>query len=174
MSLDAVLLWNWAITLRTQFQCGATLRMAGCISFDARQHAFHFHCISRWLKTRNVCPLDNREWEMQKCVYPIHSTVSPSFISGYASPLTMLTPFRDRQIRALELFPRLGNFIKHLGITFVLLYLSTSISDPFSRQMYGFETLLPRRDVILSRTLDAPHSFEKLPVLVPSHYAVCE
>jgi len=25
-----------------------------------------YHCIARWLKTRLVCPLDNKEWVYQK------------------------------------------------------------------------------------------------------------
>jgi E3 ubiquitin-protein ligase RBX1 len=45
------------------------------LSMAVIQHAFHFHCISRWLKTRNVCPLDNREWELQKYVALHYFTV---------------------------------------------------------------------------------------------------
>jgi RING-box protein 1 len=26
------------------------------------RHAYHFHCINKWLKTRSTCPLDDTEW----------------------------------------------------------------------------------------------------------------
>lgn len=29
-------------------------------------HIFHLDCIKRWLRTRSVCPLCNRSWEMTK------------------------------------------------------------------------------------------------------------
>jgi hypothetical protein len=36
------------------------------IAWGCCGHVFHLDCISRWLKTRSVRPLCNREWEFAK------------------------------------------------------------------------------------------------------------
>ena len=36
------------------------------IAWGSCGHVFHLDCISRWLMTRSVCPLCNREWEFAK------------------------------------------------------------------------------------------------------------
>lgn len=81
---NAVALWSWDIMVDNCAICRNNI-MESCIDCQAKSnsgneceqdgctvawgvcnHAFHFHCISRWLKTRDVCPLDNKPWKLQK------------------------------------------------------------------------------------------------------------
>ena len=78
---NGVSLWSWDISVETCAICRNPI-MDLCIECQANSqntqasecsiawgvcnHAFHNHCISKWLQTRNVCPLDNGVWAYQK------------------------------------------------------------------------------------------------------------
>lgn len=34
-------------------------------------HSYHFHCITKWLRTRSTCPLDGMEIYNQQLIYNI-------------------------------------------------------------------------------------------------------
>lgn len=77
----AVAFWSWDIVVETCAICRNHL-MEPCIecqpnsinnlteqciaAWGVCNHAFHMHCIQRWLKSRAVCPLDNKDWTYQK------------------------------------------------------------------------------------------------------------
>ncbi|GME96787.1 hypothetical protein B5S32_g1427 [[Candida] boidinii] len=73
----AVAFWSWDRTNETCAICRNHLMepCIDCAGKDSRNkcpratgvcnHSFHLHCISQWIKSRNVCPLDNSEWEVK-------------------------------------------------------------------------------------------------------------
>ncbi|KAJ2745166.1 RING-box protein hrt1 [Coemansia sp. BCRC 34490] len=78
---NAVALWAWEMetgvcaicrnnTMELCIECQADQESKSTedcgLAWGACNHAFHFHCISRWLKNRQTCPLDNTTWEYRK------------------------------------------------------------------------------------------------------------
>eukprot|EP01128_Nolandella_sp_AFSM9_P002819 TRINITY_DN1321_c0_g1_i1.p1 TRINITY_DN1321_c0_g1~~TRINITY_DN1321_c0_g1_i1.p1 ORF type:complete len:104 (+),score=10.49 TRINITY_DN1321_c0_g1_i1:24-314(+) len=80
---NAVAMWTWDLSVDNCAICRNNI-MDMCIEAQANpdgalgcdhgckvawgdcSHAFHFCCISRWLKSRTVCPLCTQEWDFSK------------------------------------------------------------------------------------------------------------
>ena len=49
--------------LETCVECSSCTSSTQCISIMGEcSHIYHLHCIDKWTKTKNVCPLDNKKW----------------------------------------------------------------------------------------------------------------
>ncbi|KAM3128398.1 RING-box protein 1 [Paramecium bursaria] len=71
---SAVGIWKWAIKedrcaidKQTLFgsclQCESEGKIDDCkIQAGSCNHAFHLHCIERWISNNNTCPLCNKQW----------------------------------------------------------------------------------------------------------------
>ena len=108
--VDLVALWAWDVAVQKCAICRNDI-MDMCIECQAADpsaaaetpeclvawgtcnHAFHEHCISRWLEQHAVCPLDNTPWDCLKVVGAsvAEPTPAPAAPSS-ASSLSLSTP----------------------------------------------------------------------------------
>ncbi|ORD97972.1 RBX1 [Hepatospora eriocheir] len=75
LSVDLVATWSLDLQVETCaicrnhlmdmcIECHDNLEDDLCtISWGKCGHAFHRHCIQRWLTTKNICPLDTQVWK---------------------------------------------------------------------------------------------------------------
>ncbi|OUC42536.1 hypothetical protein D917_02850 [Trichinella nativa] len=75
LSFAAILPWAGIFIYLLGTECQAmqkyTENVDCVIAWGVCNHAFHLHCIARWVERRCVCPLDNIVWEYRRYYYRI-------------------------------------------------------------------------------------------------------
>jgi len=118
---NAVAVWNWQCTccfsncaicrnsyLGPCVECEANSETGtlDCpVSWGVCNHAFHSHCINRWVYChgRPFCPLDNRTWEeqnfwLQACFYQVINLLTTKQLSSKQIPYS--SPYSNRKSRS--------------------------------------------------------------------------
>lgn len=72
---NAVALWSWNTEVENCAICKGNIheKCVNCttsptdpecnLEWGSCNHGFHHHCLSKWLQTRNICPLCQKSWE---------------------------------------------------------------------------------------------------------------
>lgn len=77
--IEGIAFWRWDLKTDTCAICTNEI-MEPCIQCNTSEnniksctfitgicnHTYHLHCIETWIARRNVCPLCNREWVIDK------------------------------------------------------------------------------------------------------------
>jgi len=77
--IEGIAFWSWDLKTDTCAICKNEI-MEPCIQCNTSEnninsctfitgicnHTYHLHCIEKWITRRNVCPLCNNEWVIDK------------------------------------------------------------------------------------------------------------
>jgi RING-box protein 1 len=117
--------------LETCVECSAATSQTQCISIMGEcSHIYHLHCIDKWTKTKNVCPLDNKKWEYKRPQKSIEQS---------KTCLNCLTPDLDVPIQENQINPDVPETIQNVpnpiiniinipNNNYIINYINTSIN----------------------------------------------
>jgi RING-box protein 1 len=134
--------------LETCVECSAATSQTQCISIMGEcSHIYHLHCIDKWTKTKNVCPLDNKKWEYKRPQKSIEQS---------KTCLNCLTPDLDIPIQENQINPNAPELIQNIPepiiniinipnnnyiINYINTSINTSITDLSNNIVVGSSTI---------------------------------
>ena len=110
--------------LETCVECSAATSQTQCISIMGEcSHIYHLHCIDKWTKTKNVCPLDNKKWEYKR---PQKTNEQLKTCQNCLTP-DLDIPIQENQINP-DVPESIQNIINIPNNNIIINYINTSIN----------------------------------------------